>query len=170
MFEVCGGGVWGEAEACEKGLVCDPLLACVECSPGTRRCDDNEVVECGPYGEWGDVVDICDSDANEVCADGACAKACGPDSTGNMGCEYWPTVTSNSQIDPESGLDFAVAVANPNPVAAVITVERRGEFVASVKAPPQGVGTINLPWVETLLRGPTYLYAAGTDLVPVPID
>jgi hypothetical protein len=65
-----------------------------------------------------------------------------------IGCEYWPTVTSNSGL--YSGFEFAVAAANPTGTMATVKVDRAGSTVAQVTIAPGDLKTIKLPWVDEL--------------------
>ncbi|APR79306.1 Hemagglutinin/hemolysin-related protein [Minicystis rosea] len=65
-----------------------------------------------------------------------------------IGCEYWPTVTSNAGL--YESFEFAVAAANPTGSPAMVTVERNGNMVAQVTVQPGGLETISLPWVDEL--------------------
>lgn len=65
-----------------------------------------------------------------------------------IGCEYWPTVTSNSGL--YSGFEFAIAFANPTVSPATVTVERAGAAVATATVAPGALETLKLPWVTEL--------------------
>ncbi|MEZ4371226.1 MAG: IgGFc-binding protein [Polyangiaceae bacterium] len=65
-----------------------------------------------------------------------------------LGCEYWPTVTSNAGLD--EGFEFAVVAANPTKSDATVTVEFQGQMLASTTIAPGGLDTIRLPWVTAL--------------------
>jgi hypothetical protein len=65
-----------------------------------------------------------------------------------IGCEYWPTVTSNAGLF--DGFEFAIVVANPTGSSADVTVERGGVSAAQVALPAGGIQTIALPWVPQL--------------------
>ena len=64
-----------------------------------------------------------------------------------IGCDFWPTVTDNIVF---LDFDFAVAVANTGSAPADVKVERNGVVVGSVQVPPNGLGTVYLPWVPEL--------------------
>jgi hypothetical protein len=68
-----------------------------------------------------------------------------------IGCEYWPTVTSNSGL--YSGFSFAIAAANPTMSPATVTVERDGTQVAQVMVAAGDLQTLELPWVDELKGG-----------------
>lgn len=65
-----------------------------------------------------------------------------------IGCEYWPTITSNAGL--YSGFEFAIAAANPGTSDAVVTVERQGATVAQFTVAPDQLKTQTLPWVNEL--------------------
>lgn len=65
-----------------------------------------------------------------------------------IGCEYWPTITSNSQL--YEGFEFAIVAANPTDSLSQVTVTRGGQQIAQVDVPPGGLETIALPWVFEL--------------------
>lgn len=65
-----------------------------------------------------------------------------------IGCEYWPTVTSNSLLFDQ--FKFAIAAANPTTTDAVVTVERAGAMIKQVTVTPGQLQTIELPWVDEL--------------------
>ena len=75
-----------------------------------------------------------------------CAQALAQESY--IGCEYWPTVTSNGLLF--DGFSFTVVAANPTDSVAEITVERGGVEVATATVLPGEVGQIDLPWVAEL--------------------
>lgn len=64
-----------------------------------------------------------------------------------IGCDFWPTVTYNPVY---SEFKFAVVVANGGTQPAMINVDRGGMSVATAMAPPGGLATIPLPWVQEL--------------------
>ncbi|MCW5789442.1 MAG: IgGFc-binding protein [Polyangiaceae bacterium] len=65
-----------------------------------------------------------------------------------IGCEYWPTVTSNGKLN--AIFEFAVVAANPTKSTADVIVRRGGNQVAQQSIPPGGIVTIKLPWVSAL--------------------
>lgn len=87
-----------------------------------------------------------------------------------IGCEYWPTATSNSQLDKK--FKFAVVAANPTGTDATVTVERQGAQVAQVPVTAGGLEVIELPWVTELQAG-SALAAGGayrvTSSVPITL-
>ncbi len=65
-----------------------------------------------------------------------------------LGCEYWPTVTSNAGL--YTSFEFAIVAANPTKSDAVVTVERGGQQLAQHTVAPADLVTIPLPWVDAL--------------------
>ncbi len=78
-----------------------------------------------------------------------------------MGCEYWPTITSNSQLF--EGFEFAIVAANPTDSLSQVTVTRGAQQMAQVDVPPGGHQTIPLPWVYELKQAS--LVGDGSDVV-----
>jgi len=118
------------------------------CTPGAHACGAGDTVTvCRADGSGYDVVDTCSSPLH--CSGGACADLCTAAVTSRsyVGCEYWPTPTTNS-VAPE--FEFAVVVANPNVAPADVEVTRGGSPVANVTVAPDGIETIRLPWIDEL--------------------
>lgn len=84
--------------------------------------------------------------------DAAPSDSCDPNqpSTSYVGCDFWPTVTSNSVWEV---FDFAVVVANAGTQTANITIERGTTTVATGTVPPKGLAKFHLPWVPELKGG-----------------
>lgn len=78
-----------------------------------------------------------------------CAEALAQQSY--IGCEYWPTISSNSQLF--SGFEFAIVAANPTDSPSTVTVTRGAQQIAQVALAPGGLETIPLPWVAELKQG-----------------
>lgn len=68
-----------------------------------------------------------------------------------IGCEYWPTVTTNSGLFP--GFSFAIAVANPTTSPAHVKVSRGAKVESEVDVAPGALQVVPLPWVDEL-KGP----------------
>lgn len=64
-----------------------------------------------------------------------------------VGCDYWPTVTSNFVQD---AFDFAVAVANVGDNPANITVTGANGVNEKITVQPGTLGKVFLPWVQEL--------------------
>lgn len=65
-----------------------------------------------------------------------------------LGCEYWPTVTSNSGLDTQ--FEFAVVAANPTKSPAEVVVDFQGQELARRTLAPGALETFLLPWVTAL--------------------
>jgi hypothetical protein len=72
-----------------------------------------------------------------------------------IGCEYWPTVTLNTEL--YNSFQFAVVAANPTGSPAQVTAERGSTMLAQVTVGPGKLEIIQLPWVQELKQ------AFGTD-------
>ena len=79
----------------------------------------------------------------KTCAEAAAFKS-------YIGCEYWPTVTSNVVW---SIFDYAVVVANAGEGDAEVTVTGPGGVNQKVTVAPNALQKIYLPWVSAL-KGP----------------
>jgi len=144
------GGGPGDDGSCAA----DGTDGCLSCAPGSTGCDGDSVIACGDDGRWTrQVVESCDTGAGLHCQYGRCADACAEAAVSQsyIGCEYWPTVTRNSQLGVFGGsFDFAVAVANPQQVPVDVSIRRGTEVVAQQRIPAGEVATIALPWVDEL--------------------
>lgn len=126
---------------------CDPVLGCVACVTGTRRCDGAVSLVCSG-GAWVHGRDCSEWDA--TCgADGYCEDVCAEAerSASNVGCEYWPSPLANTTELAADVFDFRVAVANPSLQDAHVEVTRGATMIARVTVAPGGLETIVLPWV-----------------------
>jgi hypothetical protein len=156
--EVCDGrGAGFVAQPCPAGQACQ-AGACVApmgvCTPGARRCDParpQQTQSCDGGGtRWVDGP-VCDTTMGMVCTDGACVDRCGAAGRSYLGCEFWPTVTLNSQLDP--AFAFAVVLANPQsyPVRATVTGGALTQ-PRTVSLAPGAIETVTLPWVNELVQ------------------
>jgi hypothetical protein len=146
-LEQCVDGQWQTISQCPAA--CDPTLGCVQCVPNGTMCQGQNVVACTPQGTPGAVVATCQGS----CQNGACNDPCGQAEANKsyLGCDYWPTVTMNSQLNVAAGFSFAVAVANAGTSDADITVTGgalTGAQTATIA--PGALQTIKLPWVPQL--------------------
>ncbi|MBI5534005.1 MAG: hypothetical protein HY898_14890 [Deltaproteobacteria bacterium] len=151
---VCGGnGAWGPPQSCGSKL-CSATLGCVTCLPGTGQCVGNVAHRCAPDGS-SYIDEACDPLLGSACVAGACTGPCTWSALGksNVGCEFYPTVTANSEMMTLSSWHFAAAVSNPGTTAATITVTQGATTIATVTVPAGGAQVINLPW--TTLQAPT---------------
>jgi hypothetical protein len=111
-------------------------------------CVGNLVYACEQSGRLGARIKSCGAVA---CVDGACTDPCSKAESNRsyIGCTYWPTVTTNSQVPKD--FSFAVAVANAQSEEVTVTVSSAvNPSVASAKIPPGSLATLTLPWVDGL--------------------
>jgi hypothetical protein len=134
------------------GRSCIPGLGCGVCTPGMRQCkigDPNTTQECASDGSgWVDGA-TCNTAAGESCQGGVCRGACSELGSSYLGCEYWPTITTNSVLD--NGFFFSAVVANPGTRDVNVRVEGGALTSPRERVIRAGaVEAINLPWVPQL--------------------
>jgi hypothetical protein len=114
------------------------------CLVGARRCDGQEVIECGVSGGESHVA-TCDSAGGEQCAGGRCLTACEVrgQKRGYLACEFWAADLPND----ESALDnvFAFAFSNASPRPAAVTITYPWGPVERLSVPVGAVATHALP-------------------------
>lgn len=146
---VCGddGRSRTEEQACAGG--CDPVMGCVECTPGAFRCDGTVSMRCDEQHRWVPLRD-CEEWGSQCGASGFCDDECGNAEAvrSNVGCEYWPVPLANIDELDTSAYDFRVVVANPGGAVATVTITRGGRFIERATVTPGGVAEIVLPWID----------------------
>ncbi|AKF04594.1 IgGFc-binding protein [Sandaracinus amylolyticus] len=146
---VCGddGASREDEQVCEGG--CDPAMGCIECVPGSFRCDGTVSTRCDEDHRWQPVRDC--SEWSSVCGgSGICDDACGLAEAvrSNVGCEYWPVPLANIRELNSRAYDFRVVVANPGATRATVSISRAGRTIETTQVTPGGVAEISLPWIE----------------------
>ncbi len=145
--------------ACTK---CDASGACKDCTPGQNFCQGDTLVACNSDGTLGSTIKTCDTAHREQCMGNACLGPCDVAAATHsyIGCDYWPTTTLTTSLNPY--FDFAVAVANPSIVGDVvqnapaqITITQAGMTIATGSVNPGEVYTFKLPWVSDIAQNPT---------------
>jgi hypothetical protein len=118
------------------------------CDAGSRRCTDGMPEVCDDDGQW-NPLPACDELQGLQCELGHCVGACSSFELGHsyIGCDYYPTVTSNAVDD---GFDFAVVVSNGNEESTTVTVTRGDETVATHEIDALSMRVIALPWIDAL--------------------
>lgn len=120
------------AKVCDTGRVCiecsPDSVRCKPCEPGDESCDRNIVQRCDSQGDGFSDVETCDLAAGDACVQGACRNVCqqAEEDRSYVGCEFYAADLDNAAIDDlnnASAQQFAVAVANPQPVAIEVAVE-----------------------------------------------
>jgi hypothetical protein len=158
-------GIWSIPQDCGTKK-CSPLFGCVVCLPADSTCNGNTAHKCLPDGSG--FVDVpCDPLVGSNCAQGACTGPCAPENLGKsyIGCDYFPTVTVNTQIAELGGFDYfhyAIAVSNTTSDPASVTVTKGAATVATKTVAPDSVEVILLPWTELRTATSSMLSAAGS--------
>jgi hypothetical protein len=148
-LQACHGGRWENQTSCPATQVCsDTLGRCADCDPARKVCVGDAVHTCEATGKIGALETTCPAGK---CYNGTCTDACGQAAAGRsyVGCDYWPTVTLNSELVAD--FSFAVVVANAQTQPATITVSSSSNAsVATTTVAPNSLATIKLPWVDSL--------------------
>jgi len=153
-------GTWGDPEDC-GALICSNLFGCVTCLPGTGSCDGNTAHQC--KGDGSGFQDfVCDPVIGSSCVDGECTGPCAPDSLGKsyIGCDYYPTVTPNTQLANGSA-NYAVAVSNTTASDATVTVTQGANQINQFTVPANSVQVVPLPWTALKGAASTTMLASG---------
>jgi hypothetical protein len=102
------------------------------------------------------ITETCDSLQGMACnaGTGTCSGACGAAQLGKsyIGCDYFPTVTANSQLTAPAS--YAVAVSNTTANAGTITVTQGANTITTVAIAANSVQVIKLSWVAALKNSP----------------
>lgn len=147
----CKDGKWLDLETC--AVYCAPSLKrCAECDPAQGGiCEGDDLYECTAEGAKGAKVKTCQAGA---CVSGRCQDPCSKaaEKRSYLGCEYWPTVTSNASLAGD--FKFAVVVANPQAQAVDVAISTLANpSLKKLTLQPGAVETIELPWIGPL-KGP----------------
>ncbi len=159
------GDGYKEAEECPPGQVCveDSVSGCTAssyiCIPDSYECvDESTIRQCNDDGSgWLSGTIPCNAGSTgNRCVNGECLSLCDMAelSDSYIGCEYWPVVLPNPQLDDafKSGdeSEFAVVVSNTNDTyAAQVTIEHTGtSFTKSISVPAGEDVTVRLPFKE----------------------
>jgi hypothetical protein len=174
----------GQLNESGVGCVCKPgaTQGCYEGPVGTigKGICKGGTQTCNVWGtEWGPCngqvlpqVETCATAADDNCdgtaltctgsnecnaATGQCIAACSPELLGNsyVGCDYYPTVTSNSQLNSrvapgQTGFHFAVAISNTGAKTVTYAITRGASSIASGTVGANSVAIVQLPWVAEL--------------------
>jgi hypothetical protein len=153
-MECDGAGGYLNIIPCDPDI-CVEGIGCAECEPGTFQCNGDTVEECTPAGDAWLPIEDCDPLQGMICNDilGYCTGPCAPAFLGlsYIGCDYYPTVTSNS-VD-SAVFNFAVAVSNTTAVAADVTITSGAAVIASQSVAANSLELFNLPWQAALKGG-----------------
>ncbi|MBK7830642.1 IgGFc-binding protein [Nannocystis sp.] len=128
---------------------------CDMCQDGETRCT-GEVSEICDAGQWLEF-ELCDPLQGLSCgAQGVCEGSCAAAKLGQsyIGCDFYPTVTSQHDDYNQDPHVFAVTIANTTDIAAKVTITRGDVDVAMTTVDPGSVEAVTLPWVTELSEGP----------------
>ncbi|HEY3359185.1 MAG TPA: IgGFc-binding protein [Polyangia bacterium] len=146
MYQTCAGPAWTDTQDCT--VICNDTLGCTECVPGVDFCQGDDLYGCTPEGHPGTLVKSCGAG---LCAGAACVDPCAQ-AAGNqsyIGCDYWATVTMNSEL--ADGFTYALVVANTGAAAADVTISGGALGAPQTQTVAPGtLATIGLPWVPEL--------------------
>jgi hypothetical protein len=171
---VCNAeGTAYEVKPCGADSLClDGARGCTICKPGSRKCQDDDVVlRCDETGtEYVEAQDCHGSDTGQICLNGACVKLCDVNSKiqSYIGCEYWGADLDNAFVPGgESGFydaqnaQYAIVVSNTSPKYAAhvqifiwdadqakeveVTHDTQGNPIPTDAIPPLSLRVFNLP-------------------------
>jgi len=147
------GQIASQQDCGAAGLICDAPMGCRVCSPGKQSCDDGVARQCNDSGDAYAEFDCSDAHQGLICEPDGCKGVCAPGvlAKGNVGCDFFPTVTKNSVWRDWFG--FAVVVANTSNEPAEIHINRGALDVATATVAGNSAQVIELPWVLPLKGG-----------------
>ena len=168
---VCVDGNFAVGEHCAE--LCDPAHGCVLCVPGSVECiDDTHTRTCAADGStYTD--EMCDAAQNLTCNGGICVDACATAAMAKsyIGCEYYPTVTTNA-VD-ESAFQFAITISNGGTSNVTATIDGGGLTASiSLVVAPGDVAVQTLPWISVLYFGSALVHGGAyhvTTTAPVTV-
>ena len=144
--------------ACPSGTLCFAGVGCRTCMPNLSRCGvaaghEQQIETCRADGTAWVPGATCDGAQGQTCVGGRCVSRCDDAALGRsyLGCDYWPTITANSQLG--SAFEFGVVLSNPQTYAVQATITG-GALTASrtVNLAPGAIETVVLPWVQELIQ------------------
>jgi hypothetical protein len=158
-------GAWSPPEDCGT-KVCSTLLGCVLCMPGTGTCNGNKAHKCKMDGSGYDDFE-CDPLVGSKCDQGSCTGPCAPETLGKsyIGCDYFPTVTVNTQIAELGGFQYfhyAIAVSNTTGDPATVTITKGAATVTTKTVGPNSVEVVPLDWTELRTAQSSMVSKAGS--------
>jgi hypothetical protein len=135
-----------------SGQVCAPGLGCRVCVPRRVSCAGETIQVCNTDGTQLDTSVTCDPTTGQHCSTGGCIDLCAQAVTDHsyIGCDYYPTVLPNSELNPN--FHFAIVIANPQLVSAEVTILRSTNVVEQLVVPAGQLAVRELDW-NAELRG-----------------
>lgn len=133
------------------------------CEPGNRRCDGNEVLECGADGETENPVALCEFG----CSAGRCVDPCAADGKDYLGCTFWAADLDN--IGPDaSAAQFGITISNATLDSVEVEIARGdGTVVRELTIPTGALETVLLDRQDvdnTNLTYNTYRVTSGAPI------
>ncbi len=146
---------------CASGTTCFPNIGCRVCMPGLSRCGitaghEQQVETCRADGGGWTPGPMCDGASGQACVGGRCVSRCDDAALGRsyLGCDYWATVTANSQLG--TAFDYAVVLSNPQTYAVEASITGGGLTAPrNLTLAPGAIETVTLPWVQELIQRDT---------------
>lgn len=144
------GNAVSRTNCAATGQLCAPGVGCRTCVPSRLTCAGESVRLCNADGSALTNGPTCDVSIGEHCSPAGCANLCRQAVTNNsyIGCEYFPTVLPNSELDPN--FRYAVVIANPQLVSAQVQIFRGASVVAQLVVPAGGLSVQELDWIDAL--------------------
>lgn len=153
----CTGGMASARITCAAPLSCVDDVGCRVCQPSLPSCEGNLRYRCKPDGSGRELIEQCS--AGLSCSLSGCVDLCAEAAQNRsyLGCDYWPTFTSNRELDPI--FLPAVAIGNGNLVSAHVVITKNRVAIAELDVPPGSARTVSLAFDEALKS------AGGSSLV-----
>ncbi len=154
---ICGNGQVEPPEVCDDGNAIDDMTCSADClhlcTPGLGVCNGDTSTYCDWNGV--DIVsEYCDPIQGMACDSqtGRCVGPCSPTQLGSsyIGCDYYPTVTSNALLANKTVFTYSLAVSNTGATAANVTVTQSTNTLWSNTVAANSIEIIDLPWVVAL--------------------
>ena len=144
------GGATSRTDCAASGQLCAPGVGCRVCVPRQGTCDGETVLLCNDDGTAQITGPTCDVDAGQHCSPTGCVDLCAQAVADHsyIGCEYYPTILPNSEVDLR--FHFAVVIANPQLVSAQVTILKGENVVDRVVVDPGGLAVRELDWIDAL--------------------
>lgn len=144
------GNETARTDCAASGQVCATGLGCRTCMPHHVTCDGETVQLCNDEGTALTTGPTCNPDVGEHCAQGGCVNLCAEAVTDHsyIGCDYYPTVLPNSELNPT--FSYAIAIANPQLVSAEVTILHGTSVLEQLVVPAGSLSVSELPWVDAL--------------------
>jgi len=153
----CGNGQLETGEVCDDGNTMDDFTCSADCqnlcTPGLGACNGDTATFCA----WDGVnitTEECDPVQGMTCdpSTGRCTGPCSPVQLGSsyIGCDYFPTITSNAALANKNLFTYSLAVSNTGAAAANVTITQGTTTLWSNTVGTSAIAIVDLPWVVAL--------------------